>query len=750
MRQGRNWPFYSCRIRTILLLLDGLVAGMAAVAGQSPDRIADTFRIRVSAIPERIILDGIPDEPFWMTVDSATDFWMKSPFVKPGAFPETMVRMAYDSAFLYLAAWCREKAPVSIQTLRRDANYWKGDGIGVVLDPVHQHTFAYFFAVNPYGSQTDGLLLGPNQSVNDEWDGRFYAETHRMNEGWTAEMAIPPKSLRFSPGNREWGVNFVRNVLNQNELHTWMPVPIQFGATDINYTGVLEWDRPPAQENRNISLIPYLLGGYQKEPAASDPVKTVFNAGLDARIGLASSLNLDLTLNPDFSQAEIDEQPVNLTRFSVFLPERRTFFLENRDVFTSFGTSGIQPFFSRRIGLDDQGRVVPILFGARLTGNVTPRTRIGLLNMQTEANRGQPSQNYSAIAVHQQVLQRSILRTLITNRQSFGEGEVSSTDYNRTAGLEAIYLRQDGQVEAWGKYHHAFLPQTKDRTGAWAAGAAWRSRRLAATAESSGAGENFLPDLGFVPRLNNRDDFRDTIIRLGFHQLAASLTWSTYPEGHSLLNRHWAELDIRKVLNPDGSSNETQYSASYSFFARDRRFLRLFGTVNDVRLRFPTRFVRGGDALPVDTYTWMQGGVFFDTDSRRPWYFLVEGVAGRFYNGRLLQGRGGVTYRIQPYGSLGVTASWNNVRLPAPYGTADIVNVTTRLDITFTRSLFWTTFFQYNTQAQIFNLNSRFQWRFAPLSDLFVVYTDSYMTEGGGLADRSRTLLLKLNYWWTM
>jgi hypothetical protein len=732
-----------------LFLWGGLVLGpLRIVQAQDPVANQRDYRIAIRAVQGEVRLDGIPDESFWMEADSATGFWLKNPLVRPGATPPTVVRLAYDDKYLYMAAWCREIAPVNIQTLRRDANYWRGDGIGIVLDPVNQHTFAYFFAVNPYGSQTDGLILGPNRSVQDEWDGRFYAETHREPGLWTAEMAIPLRSLRFSPGNTEWGVNFVRNVLNQNELHTWAPVPLQFGATEINYTGLLRWDEAPRQESSNIALIPYALAGYQKEPRAERPLQSVLDVGLDARIGLASSLNLDLTLNPDFSQAEIDEQPVNLTRFNIRLPERRTFFLENRDVFTNFGTEDIQPFFSRQIGLDEGGRTVPILFGARLTGNVAPDTRVGLLNMQTVSVRGQEAQNFSALALHQQVLKRSILRALITNRQAFADGEFRPEDYNRNAGLEAVYLSEDGNKEVWGKYHHAFYHQAGGNNGAYAGGGAWRSRRFSASVEASGAGSDFRADLGFVPRLINRDDARDSLIRLGFHQVQSQFSFSTYPEGKSLFNRHWADFKPQVIFNPDGTFNEARQDLSYSFFFRDRRFLQFSTAFQQVDLRFPTRFVRGGQPLPVDAYRFASGGVFFDTDSRRTWYFLSSFNAGQFYNGHLLRTQGGVTYRVQPYGSIGLSGSWNRVRLPESYGRADILNVTTRLDITFTRELFWTTFFQYNSQVQVFNINSRLQWRFAPLSDLFIVYTDSYGAEEfPDLNDRTRTLLLKLNYW---
>lgn len=734
------------------VMLYALLGISGSLSGQDPGSAfeRENFVLLLTPATMPVNLDGIPDEPFWERAQPAENFWVKQPLVKPDARPHTVVKLAYDDQYLYVAAWCYEVAPIIIKTLRRDGDYWRGDGIGVILDPVNQHTFGYFFGVNPFGTQADGIILGVNQPVQSEWDGRFYAETHQGIDFWTAEMAIPLASLRFSPDNKRWGVNFIRNNFNQNETHTWVPIPQQFVNTDINFTGILEWPEAPQQRTSNISLIPYALAGYQKDARAADPVQFVPEFGLDARIGLASSLNLDLALNPDFSQAEIDEQPVNLTRFNIRLPERRQFFLENRDVFTRFGTEELQPFFSRRIGLDEDGRAIPILAGARLSGNVAPDTRIGILNMQTEGRGDQPAQNFAALAVHQQVLKRSILRALVTNRQAFGRGRDQEQDYGRNAGAEAMYLSEDGRVEAWGRYHHAFKPGVSGRNGMYSSGFSLRARRWTLSLDGEGAGENFYADMGFTPRIENYDATRDTVIRLGYHQLNSQVQFSTFPEGPSWFNRHWAELSNRVFFNPDGSFNEATHRFNYSFFFKDRRFLRFFSSVQQVNLLFPTRFIRDGDPLPPELYTFRQGGVFFDTDSRRPWYFLIEGSGGEFYNGRILSSRGGITYRVQPYGSVSFNASWNRLELPHDHGRADIINMTTRLDITFTRDMFWTTFFQFNTQQQVLNINSRFQWRFAPLSDLFIVYTDSYDTPEGILRDRTRTLLVKLNYWWTI
>ncbi|HRW74249.1 MAG: carbohydrate binding family 9 domain-containing protein [Lewinellaceae bacterium] len=730
-----------------ILILCGVLGTTLAQTGVSNQ---ETHQLVIRPITGEIILDGMPDEAFWMETDSATAFWLESPRLEPDAQPATVVRMAYDEDYLYLAGWCTEPEAVNVQTLRRDVDYFRGDGLGVVLDPINEHTYGYFFGSSPFGTQIDGIILGIGADVSTAWDGTFYTETRRMDWGWTLEMAIPLRTLRYSSENRTWGIQFVRNVITRNEVQTWAPVPLQFGPLDINFTGQLQWQETPGSRITNVSLIPYLLAGTQKEPAAEEPVSNVFNAGLDARIGLGSALNLDLTLNPDFSQVDIDEQPVNLTRFNIRLPERRTFFLENTDVFSEFSLNTLRPFFSRRIGLDDTGGTVPILYGARLSGNVSPDTRIGILNMQTGSSASTAAQNYSAISINQQVFSRSRIAALVTNRQAFSDGQFVEADYGRTAGLEGNYRVPSGKLEVWGSMHASFKPDIKGEQVCWTTGTAYNGQRFNGYVNYSGAGKNYYADMGFVQRIENYDASRDTVIRLGYHQIYNDMSWSTYPtSSSSWFNRHWLQAINSVILNPDGTLNESLHSLTYNFFFKDRKFFQIWSRLEQINLLFPTTFVSDGEPLPAADYTFLQGGAFFDTDSRRPWYFLVGASGGQFYNGSILSGQAGVTYRVMPYGSFGIRLNYNHLDFPENYGRAEILNMTGRLDITFTRNIFWTSFVQYNTQREIFNINSRFQWRFAPLSDLFLVYTDSYDTPGQ-FRDRVRTLVLRLNFWWTI
>ena len=240
---------------------------------------------------------------------------------------------------------------------------------------------------------------------------------HQMDDEnqWIGEMAIPFKSIRYKSGSKEWGINFSRLDLKANEKSAWAPVPRQFPSVSLAYTGVLVWDEAPPIQKNNISLIPYVLG-------YADEEKSTFKIGGDAKFSLTPSLNLDLTINPDFSQADVDQQVTNLDRFELFFPERRQFFIENADLFANFGYSTIRPFFSRRIGLG-----TPIQAGARLSGNIDNNWRVGLMNIQTQENEdiGLPQQNFSVFTLQRKVQARSNINLMLVNKESFKDSDFS-------------------------------------------------------------------------------------------------------------------------------------------------------------------------------------------------------------------------------------------------------------------------------------------------------------------------------------
>ncbi len=394
------------------------------------------FRLHTKKTSSPIKIDGKLDDPAWQNADTTGQFWLKWPMDGRPANAQTKVQCAYNEQFLYIAATCyQDSGKYILQSLKRDVGYWESDGIAVVLDPVNLSNNGYFFALTPAGVQTEGLIAASSGSQTDEsWDNVWWGEVQNYPDHWTAEFAIPLRILRFKDGQKEWGINFIRNDANRGHFSAWVQIPLQFNGTDLGWTGALQFDEGPKNASRNYAFIPFVTGGTDRDTENGIPTRTYGDIGLDAKIGLGSSLNLDLTINPDFSQIEIDEQVINLTRFDIQLPEKRTFFLENADLFGNFGFDLIRPFFSRRIGLDDNGNQIPILAGLRLTGNLNADTRIGVLNMQTRKHDAQNPENFSALVFDRRLFGRTTLRGYFLNRQETGNQELNAQNWSRNAG----------------------------------------------------------------------------------------------------------------------------------------------------------------------------------------------------------------------------------------------------------------------------------------------------------------------------
>jgi len=706
----------------------------------------ETHELRIQRTTSPILLDGKLEEPVWQEADVATDFMQKQPRDDIKAGLRTEMRLTYDDQFLYVAATCFDSTNHVIATLKRDVGFWDGDAVAVILDPLNEATTGFMFGASPFGVQTEVLLGGGSgpENYSREWDNRWFVEVMRYNDRWTVEMAIPFKTLRYEAGKSSWGINFTRNDKKNNRLDAWAPVPRQFWVIDLGYTGKLIWDEAPKKISSNVSVIPYVNSAQTKDFEADEPADFTFAAGMDAKIALTSSLNLDLTINPDFSQVEVDQQVTNLTRFSIFLPERRTFFLENSDIFTNYGNPLVRPFFSRRIGLDENGRAVPIDFGARLTGNVTGSTRIGILNAQTRETADQLGQNYTALSFNQRLFQRSTLKGTFTNRQGFDEGKQVDGDHGRNAGLEFEYQSLDGAWQAWANYHEAFKPGVTTEKYFWNAGGSYTGQTFSGTLAWVNVGTNYSADVGFVNRLENYDAVRDTSIRLGYRLLFMPLEWTFVPKNSDILNQHSFEIESVFTMDKDYRFVERRHEMDYEFEFKNSSEFSVFANLNETDLRFPFSFT-DGTPLAAGRYTYSDFGLEYSSDERKLLQYGTSLSTGTFYSGNISTVGAFALYRRQPWGNFSVEVEYNRLRFPDEHGEEEIWAISPRMEINFHRNLFWTTFLQYNTQADNFNINSRLQWRFAPMSDLFVVYTENYAVEFFG--PKNRAMVLKLNYW---
>ena len=744
-----------------LLALSVLAGSSTLLSAQQSisQRLQEDYQIAIKKTNEKIELDGNLRENTWKEADVATGFWMSFPIDGERVDPEdqTEVRLAYDDNFIYVSAVCYDDNNHVIQTLKRDdPTFWQGDAFSIVIDPVNERTNAFSFAVNPANVQSESLVSGqtgrrgdqrpgrPPQGINSAWDNKWFSIVKSHGDRWIVEMAIPFKTLRFKPDKTVWGVNFIRGEPQTNSYHTWSPVPVQFRGVDLGYTGTIRWDAPPPDVKSNISLIPYALGSVVKDFEDESPSDISFQSGIDAKVAITPSLNLDVTLNPDFSQVEVDAQVTNLTTFSIRFPERRLFFLENSDIFSEFGIPPMRPFFSRRIGLDSDGNSIPILYGARLSGNLNKDLRIGLMNMHTKETDIFAAQNYTSLAMHQRVLKRSTIRGYFHNRQAMQEGEFQGNDFNRIAGAEFNYRSLDGKWRALAGYGLSFTENRKNKNEFYNFAVGYDTRNVSFYSNLAGIGDNYYADMGWIPSADHYDAVRDTMIHVGFLHNFTRFSYTIFPKNSPKVISHvLGARNVTDVANT-GKFIKNDLSVQYNLNWKNTSAFGIEVTNADFQLLFPFAFT-DGEPLPVGKYHFNYLELTYKTDQRK--ILQLEGglQVGEFYNGNLTQYNIGARYRTRPWGNFGVNFTLSNLDFPSPYGSEDLFLISPRIEINFSETIYWTTFLQYNTQRDNFNINSRFQWRFQPMSDLFIVYSDNYAVEFWG--PKNRALVIKLNYW---
>jgi hypothetical protein len=480
-----------------------------------------------------------------------------------------------------------------------------------------------------------------------------------------------------------------------------------------------------------FSVIPYLSGKALQDNEAGESVNYKGGAGLDAKVILSTSLNLDITINPDYSQVEVDRQRTNLDRFELFFPEKRQFFLENSDLFANIGSENIRPFFSRRIGLDS-----PVLAGARLSGTVGENWRIGLMNMQTGKKDTIPGNNYSVVALQRRVLSRSNFVFFLTNKQVTTRQEkidYQALQFNRVAGVDFNLASDNNRLTGKASYHHSFYPGAAGDRFTAAAAIAYKTQQFSTELSQAYVGGDYVAEMGYIRRT-------------GYYQIAPVIGYKFFPVSEHIAN-HGPKLEAEAFMTPDFSLTDREIQLGYAIEWMNRSSISLELEDGYVRLLEPFDPTNtGGDTLAAGSeFWWKEIALSHTSDTRKLFNYMLTTRYGGYFNGTRLNLNAEVNFRIQPYGSLAMVASYHKIMLPEPYTSADFVLVGPRLDITFTDKLFLTTFFQYNNQIDNINVNTRFQWRFAPVSDLFIVYTENAYPEN--FYSKNRGLVIKLSYW---
>ncbi|WP_238749312.1 DUF5916 domain-containing protein [Neolewinella maritima] len=697
---------------------------------------------------EGITLDGKLDELEWQNGQPARDFWETFPTDRVRASYPTEIYFGYDEENLYVAALCRTPGnKFVIPSLRRDYRAGGNDNITFVFNPFRDKTNAIVFGMNPLGVNREALIYNGGESGGDfreEWDNKWRGESYIGDGYWSCELVIPFSSLRFPAGATEWFFNSYRFDTQSNTRTTWHRIPQNQIIMSLAYMGSLQFEGgAPQAQGSNITLIPYAGGGMRRDYQAETPTDFNGNVGGDAKIGIGSGLNLDLTVNPDFSQVEVDQQVINTTRFEVFFPERRQFFLENADLFGSFGFERANPFFSRRIGVTrdtttGEGLQNPIYFGARLSGKLTDDLRVGLLNMQAAQNRDQglPSFNYTVAALQHRVGARSNVGGIFVNKQNFtnfSDSTETNADFNRVVGLDYNLATKDNTWNGKTFLHRSFSADGQGDDYTHGVNLEYRHRNWNVQYDHIYVGENFNAEVGFVPRR-------------GYFSSGVEAARIDYPDNPDVVTKG-PVLELRTFFQPGEGLTDRTGTLGYGWnyantselsLGANYTYIFLFGDFDPSRT--------GATPLPGNRgYGAWSGFANFRSDRRRKLSteFVVE--AGQFFNGQRYSLVGNLQYRYQPFGSIDLRASYQYLDLPAPFASTGLFLIGPRIDFTFSKSVFLTTFLQYNDQISNINVNARLQWRFAPVSDFFLVYTDNYDSLDFGV--KNRALVAKVTYW---
>lgn len=737
--------------RLILLFFFWLATAVAAIAQQTSfneikNRLDTGYRAKKTIDPIKI--DGLIIEQTWKEAQKTIYFVQNFPTDTLLSKAMQEIRVAYDERFLYVAAKIYKSIkdqPFTTPSLKRDFRGEAFDAFVVSIDPFMDRMNAFSFGINPYGVQREGLvvnggLVGEDLSLS--WDNKWYSEAKIEEDYWATEMAIPLNTIRYRKGTNKWLINFYKLDSYNAERSSWSRIPNQFSPISLAYSKPIVFETPIEKKGLNMSLIPYVSPGSFRKPKPGGTngftASSTIMFGGDAKIGIGSSLNLDLTVNPDFSQVEVDNQVTNLDRFEILFPEKRQFFLENADLFANFGMDGLRPFFSRRIGVTrdastGQNIQNKIDAGFRLSGKINDNLRIGLLEMKSAAipEINEPAYNYSVLSLQQRVFGRSNLSFIFTNKDGIG-----IKDFNRVAGLDYNLASRSNVWNGKFFFMKSFDPVKTSDNAVLGTTLFFNKRFFDARQTAYYIGENFNPEVGFLRRA-------------GLYRLAGQAQPKFYPK-KGRINRWGPMFDYDLTVFP--ARGVTDYDVNIIFNLQYKNYATLLLRIRNDYTKLTSDFDptnSGGEKLKENSsYNYTSFICNFITDQRKKLSARLNSRVGQYFNGTRVNLDAEINYRVQPYGSLSSVFSYNRLRFPQPYASRDLILFGPKVDLTFTRSLFFSALLQYNNQINNINMNVRFQWRFAPASDLFIVYTDNYFADL--LRSKGSAVVLKATYWFNL
>ena len=704
--------------------------------------------VSVKFIDNPITLDAELSEDEWKNTEGASGFWQYFPLDSIQAKQQATIKFLFDDDNLYVGIKVNALAnDFIIPSLRRDFSAGGSDNITLLFDTFNDGTNAFIFGTNPYGIKREMLLSGGGSELRGftmAWDTKWKCKTAIKEDHYIAEMIIPLSAFKYREGETKWRFNSYQFDTQDNERNTWVNIPQNQFIFNLAYMGEMIFEKPLGKSKTPVSIIPYVNTITAKD-FENDVSQTDLKFGGDAKFTIGNSLNLDLTINPDFSQVEVDQQVTNLTRFEISLPERRQFFIENSDLFADFGNNrDSNPFFSRRIGIakDANGNTIEnnIIGGVRLSGKVNNNLRVGLLTMQTaeDIKNEIPTVNNSVITLQQKVFKRSNISVMFINKQATKEYNFLTDEdkYNRIIGLDYRLASEDN---TWvGKYflHKSFTQGVKDKNYSAGFSTQYFNRDFNVRLSGVYVGDNYESDLGFLRRTD-------------IFKITPKIERTFWPI-ESTIQKHSFSITPIFIWKPDLNFKNSDYAVISRWQANFKntgeftaemynRFTYLFSA-------FDPTGTDGAIALPIDSsYKYTTVSLGYRSDKRKTLSYQIEPSIGTFFNGKKYSFEANLAWRIQPKFSGSLQVNYDKINLPDPYPDASIWLIGPKVDLTFNKSIFWSAFIQYSSQQKNIGINTRLQWRFAPLSDLFIVYNDNYFSNG--FAPRFKSLNLKLTYW---
>jgi hypothetical protein len=718
-------------MRSKFLLLNILIYIPIILIGQVN---TDDYRLSIQKANEKIKIDGVLEEAAWKNAAVAKDFFMITPVDTGKATQFSEARVSFDDENLYIAIIFFNNSTQGkyvVESLKRDFSFGKNDNFLVAIDPFNNQNTGFAFGLNAYGAQWDGTMYD-GRSVDLNWDTKWYSEVQFDEEKWVCEIAIPFKSIRYNEEITEWGINFSRLDLKASEKSSWAPVPRQFPSVTLAYAGALVWDSPPPKQSSNVSLIPYLSNNLNSQDNATP--NNTFKVGGDLKYSLTSALNLDVTVNPDFSQAEVDQQVTNLDRFELFFPERRQFFLENGDLFSNFGYTTIRPFFSRRIGLN-----VPIQGGIRLSGNLDENWRIGIMDIQTRQDEGLnlAAENFGVVTLQRKVFDRSNLSVIFVNKQAINlnNDQNNTSAYNRNVGLEYNYFSADNLWNGKLLFLKSLSPLAKEQGEVFASHIGYQSTRWNWRLQQEYISGNYSAEVGFIPRNN-------------YIKLQATGGYLYYTNKETPLLSHGPRVGRTYYFDTDFNKKDQTQQLDYLFNFKNRsrftlgirrQYIELLTDFDPLRTQI-AKLTAG------TKHEWNSFTFSYDAKPQNRFTYSAELITGGYYdNGKRNAFLGEFGYRFQPYLELSSLVNYNKIELPAPWNTNSFWLLGIKSNLTLTNKIFFSNLFQYNEQLGLWNFNSRFQWRYKPASDIFLVFNSNEISVPN--VATGWNLTLKVNYW---